>query len=106
MHKLVHTLIFYTAKFIYSIYSYSFGDGVVNLFSLWLDGVMPMVMDKETSVQEKCFSLLEEFLLSQITSHTRYAHMYTNIHTYVRTYVCMCQILYTMHICTTAYGNG
>ena len=48
------------------------------MFSLWLDGVMPMVMDKETSVQEKCFSLLEEFLLSQITPYSRYiiTHMY------------------------------
>ena len=56
------------------------------MFSLWLDGVMPMVMDKETSVQEKCFSLLEEFLLSQITPHTRYAHMYmytTYVHKYI-----------------------
>ena len=59
--------------------------GIVNLFSLWLDGVMPMVMDKETSVQEKCFSLLEEFLLSQITPHTRY--ICTCVH---MSYVCTC----------------
>ena len=42
-----------------------------------------MVMDKETSVQEKCFSLLEEFLLTQITPHTRYVHNIIYIHTYV-----------------------
>ncbi|XP_065903031.1 condensin-2 complex subunit D3-L-like isoform X3 [Dysidea avara] len=40
------------------------------LHSLWLDGVMPMVMDKEISVQEKCFLLLEEFLLSLISPYT------------------------------------
>ena len=38
-----------------------------------------MVMDKETSVQEKCFSLLEEFLLTQITPHTRYVRKYMHI---------------------------
>ncbi|XP_065903054.1 condensin-2 complex subunit D3-L-like isoform X2 [Dysidea avara] len=40
------------------------------LHSLWLDGVMPMVMDEEISVQERCFLLLEEFLLSLISPYT------------------------------------
>ena len=34
--------------------------------SLWLDGVLPMVMDREASAQEKCISILEEVLLSNI----------------------------------------
>ena len=69
----------------------------VYVFSLWLDGVMPMVMDKEASVQEKCFSLLEEFLLSQITPHTRYAHMYICAYIYVN-YIHMFVHIYIIYV--------
>ncbi|KAG1703671.1 Condensin-2 complex subunit D3 [Nymphon striatum] len=32
----------------------------------WIDGVLPLVFDKETSVQQKCYELLEELLLNPI----------------------------------------
>ena len=35
---------------------------------LWLDGVLPMVMDREVGAQEKCMSLLEEVILGNITT--------------------------------------
>ena len=41
----------------------------VYICSYWLDGVLPMVMDMETSAQEKCASLLEEVILSNITPY-------------------------------------
>ncbi|CAH1786833.1 unnamed protein product, partial [Owenia fusiformis] len=34
--------------------------------STWLDGVVPMVMDRETGAQEKCFEILEDVILSNI----------------------------------------
>nr|XP_058971616.1 condensin-2 complex subunit D3-L-like [Pocillopora verrucosa] len=34
--------------------------------SLWLEGVLPLVMDRETTAQEKCFQILEEVLLHNI----------------------------------------
>jgi condensin-2 complex subunit D3 len=40
------------------------------LIELWLDGVLPMVMDKETSAQEKCISILEAIILSNIAPLT------------------------------------
>lgn len=40
-------------------------------FSLWLDGVLPLVLDRETTAQEKCFQILEEVLLSSIVPHSR-----------------------------------
>ena len=40
-------------------------------FSLWLDGVFPLVMDRETTAQEKCFQILDEVLLSNIASKSK-----------------------------------
>ena len=40
-------------------------------FSLWLDGVLPLVMDREATPQEKCFQILEEVLLSNIVPHSK-----------------------------------
>lgn len=40
-------------------------------FSLWLDGVLPLVMDREATAQEKCFQILEEVLLSNIVPHSK-----------------------------------
>ena len=36
--------------------------------SYWLDGVLPMVLDREVGAQEKCLQLLEELLLANITN--------------------------------------
>ncbi|KAJ7392206.1 Condensin-2 complex subunit D3 [Desmophyllum pertusum] len=41
--------------------------------SLWLDGVLPLVMDRETTAQEKCFQILEDVLLSNIVPHSKSA---------------------------------
>ena len=40
-------------------------------FSLWLDGVFPLVMDRETTAQEKCFQILDEVLLSNIAPQSK-----------------------------------
>lgn len=40
-------------------------------FSLWLDGVLPLVMDRETTAQEKCFQILEEVLLGSIVPYSK-----------------------------------
>ena len=37
------------------------------LCSYWLDGVLPMVLDREVGAQEKCLQVLEETLLNNIT---------------------------------------
>ncbi|RMX45333.1 hypothetical protein pdam_00000748 [Pocillopora damicornis] len=43
--------------------------------SLWLEGVLPLVMDRETTAQEKCFQILEEVLLHNIVPLSkRYLH--------------------------------
>ena len=34
--------------------------------SYWLDGVLPMVMDKEPGGEEKCLQLLQEVLLDNL----------------------------------------
>ena len=42
---------------------------VVYVFrSFWLDGVLPMVMDREVGAQERCMNLLEEVILDNITT--------------------------------------
>jgi len=38
--------------------------------SLWLDGVLPMVMDKEVGGEEKAVQTLEGVLLNNISAHT------------------------------------
>ncbi|XP_014681011.1 PREDICTED: condensin-2 complex subunit D3-like [Priapulus caudatus] len=38
---------------------------------MWLDGVLPMVMDRESSIEEKCMEVMEEVFLSNIVSHDR-----------------------------------
>ena len=40
-------------------------------FSLWLDGVLPLVTDRETTAQEKCFQILEEVLLNNIVPQSK-----------------------------------
>ena len=39
--------------------------------SLWMDGVFPLVMDRETTAQEKCFQILDEVLLSNIEPQSK-----------------------------------
>jgi condensin-2 complex subunit D3 len=41
------------------------------LHSYWLDGVLPMVMDRETSVQDICATLLEEVILKNIRAYEK-----------------------------------
>ncbi|KXJ14507.1 Condensin-2 complex subunit D3 [Exaiptasia diaphana] len=36
------------------------------LISLWLDGILPLVLDRETTAQEKCYCTIEEIILSKI----------------------------------------
>ena len=40
-------------------------------FRLWLDGVLPSVMDREESVKEKCLSVMEEVILYGIRQSQR-----------------------------------
>ena len=40
-------------------------------FSLWLDGVLPLVMDRETTAQEKCFQILEDVLISNVVPQSK-----------------------------------
>ncbi len=39
-----------------------------NALRCWLDGVLPMVLDREVGAQEKCLQVLENILLANITS--------------------------------------
>ena len=43
--------------------------------SLWLDGVLPLVMDRETTAQEKCLQVLEEVLLNNIVPYSRWVSL-------------------------------
>ncbi|XP_028399882.1 condensin-2 complex subunit D3-like [Dendronephthya gigantea] len=36
------------------------------LHGVWLDAILPLVMDRETTAQEKCLSILEEIILQNI----------------------------------------
>ena len=58
---------------------------------LWLDGVLPMVMDKEASAQEKCISILETIILSNIAPlSNEQLHVYICTCTHVLVYTCTC----------------
>jgi hypothetical protein len=35
---------------------------------VWLDAVLPMVLDREVGAQEKCLQLLDDVILSNITT--------------------------------------
>ena len=35
---------------------------------VWLDAVLPMVLDREVGAQEKCLQLLEDVILNNITT--------------------------------------
>ena len=37
----------------------------------WLDGVFPLVMDRETSASEKCLEILDEVIISNIVPYQR-----------------------------------
>ena len=39
---------------------------IYNLCSIWLDAILPLVVDRETTAQEKCLSILEEIILKNI----------------------------------------
>ncbi|XP_013421008.1 condensin-2 complex subunit D3-like, partial [Lingula anatina] len=39
--------------------------------SLWLDGVLPMVMDRETGAQERCMEIVQDILLNNIVPYHR-----------------------------------
>lgn len=43
--------------------------------SYWLDGVLPMVLDREVGAQEKCLQLLEELLLANITTINKWGRL-------------------------------
>ena len=36
------------------------------LFSLWLDAVLPVVVDCETTAQEKCLDLMENMIMKKV----------------------------------------
>ena len=44
---------------------------IVVFYRLWLDGVLPSVMDREESVKEKCLSVMEEVILYGIRQPQR-----------------------------------
>jgi hypothetical protein len=46
----------HTTKYIY----------IFDLCSIWLDAILPLVVDRETTAQEKCLSILEEIILRNI----------------------------------------
>ncbi|XP_046375579.2 condensin-2 complex subunit D3-like isoform X1 [Haliotis rufescens] len=37
----------------------------------WLDGVLPLVMDRETTLQDKCIETLEDIVLDNVVPHNR-----------------------------------
>ncbi len=39
---------------------------------VWLDGVLPLVMDRESSAAEKCLEILDEVVLGNIVPYQRY----------------------------------
>lgn len=40
--------------------------------SQWVDGVLPLVFDKEASIQQKCLELLQKMLLDPITDQVKH----------------------------------
>jgi hypothetical protein len=46
---------------LFVIYKY-----VLYFCSIWLDAILPLVVDRETTAQEKCLSVLEEIILHHI----------------------------------------
>ncbi|KAL3841668.1 hypothetical protein ACJMK2_019782 [Sinanodonta woodiana] len=42
-----------------------------HLQSAWLDGILPLVIDRETTLQEKCLEILEEVILGNIVPFNR-----------------------------------
>ena len=44
-------------------------------FRVWLEGVLPMVMDREVGAQEKCLQLLEDVILRNITTPSKYTYL-------------------------------
>ncbi|KAK3583282.1 hypothetical protein CHS0354_011171 [Potamilus streckersoni] len=42
-----------------------------NLQSAWLDGILPLIIDRETTLQEKCLEILEEVILGNIVPSNR-----------------------------------
>ncbi len=39
---------------------------------MWLDGVLPLVLDREASIAEKSLLTMEEIFLCNIVPHSRY----------------------------------
>lgn len=39
---------------------------IVSVFRCWLKGVLPLVIDRETTLSEKCMETLEELVLQNI----------------------------------------
>ena len=62
-------------------------------FSLWLDGVLPLVMDRESTAQEKCFQILEEVILSSIVPYSKLVAQLT-VRT-LRPFIYFCPFLVT-----------
>jgi len=43
-----------------------------DLALIWLKSILPLVMDPESTVQEKCLDFLEEMILDKIVSYAKY----------------------------------
>lgn len=69
-------------------------------FRAWVFGLLPQVMDRETSVQEKCFDLLEEMILQNLKPLGKYVNCICHL---------LCLIWYScpnpwLHCCLIWYG--
>lgn len=42
----------------------------MSYYRIWLDAILPVVTDRETSAQEKCLSILEGIILKNISMET------------------------------------
>ena len=64
----------YSVSLLLLVFCFVFCHCVVTTvcFSLWLDAVLPVIVDRETSAQEKCLELMDAVLLKHLVDTKRY----------------------------------
>lgn len=63
MSPLYYKFAYYNVVFYYSLLHSIKLFSLHVYFSIWLDGVLPMVLDREIGAKDKCLSILEDVLL-------------------------------------------
>lgn len=47
--------------------------------SVWIESIMPLILDPETTVQEKCTALIDEILITPIENYKKFAFFFVII---------------------------